>query len=493
MTLPGLAERYEVIRVLGEGGMGVVYLALQKKLNRYVAIKSIAPYLAREPQIRERFASEAAVLARLNHPNIVTLYDYIEEDGALYLIMEYVEGQPLAQKLQQGPLSLEEVRHYFKQVLEAFAYAHQQGIVHRDIKPANLMITSDRRVKILDFGVARLLQTDHSLTRTGMRIGTLMYMSPEQIKGERELDARSDIYSLGVVLYEMLTGQPPYPPDISEFHLSLRIVQEPLFDLARPPATLPPALGEIILKATEKQPTYRYPSCEAFLADFEAAFSGGGAAETQRPVGKTASTSTLAGQPASPQPAQKTRWRIIALLLVVGAGVGLGAFGFWHFSKGKVQSEPFPSAVPETLLTAVPPPLQVSAAPKPLLPASPPKPSPAPPTRLAKESKEDRATASPPPNTPPPAKPLLQVEVRELSRTLIPSRTKAKLFLRNTGEAAATEVQIVLHLFDKAGALRQTDTITIKQIGPQEEQMRVLEYSTSKIHTIRAEILHYQP
>ncbi|MCS7162985.1 MAG: serine/threonine protein kinase [Bacteroidia bacterium] len=491
MTLPGLAERYEVVRVLGEGGMGVVYLALQKKLNRYVAIKSIAPYLAREPQIRERFASEAAVLARLNHPNIVTLYDYIEEEGALYLIMEYVEGQPLAQKLQQGPLSLEEVRHYFKQVLEAFAYAHRQGIVHRDIKPANLMITSDRRVKILDFGVARLLQTDHSLTRTGMRIGTLMYMSPEQIKGERELDARSDIYSLGVVLYEMLVGQPPYPPDISEFHLSLRIVQEPLFDLAHPPATLPSALGEIILKATEKQPAYRYPSCEAFLADFEAAFREVGEAEGQRSPEKAASSSsTSVEQPAFPQPARKSKWPIITLLLVVGAGIGLGAFGFWRFSKGKVEPASSPAVMPETLLTAVPPPIRVSPASKALPPASPPKPVPAPPSQPRKEVV---VAASPPPTPPPSPKPLLQVEVGELSRTLIPSRTKAKLFLRNTGEGVATNIQILLHLFDKAGALRQTDTITIRQIGPQEEQMRVLEYSTSKIHAIRAEILHYQP
>ncbi|MCS7152765.1 MAG: serine/threonine protein kinase, partial [Bacteroidia bacterium] len=193
MTLHGLEGKYEVVRPLGEGGMGVVYLAIQKPIDRKVAIKSIAPYLARDPSIRERFAAEAAVLARLNHPNIVTLYDYIEGENALYLVMEYVEGQSLSELLRGGPLPIELVRKYFSQVLEAFSYAHEQGVVHRDIKPANIMVTAEGRVKILDFGVARLLQTDHSLTRTGMRLGTLMYMSPEQIRGEKNIDHRSDI------------------------------------------------------------------------------------------------------------------------------------------------------------------------------------------------------------------------------------------------------------------------------------------------------------
>ncbi len=271
MQIPYI-ERYEILQTLGQGGMGVVYLARQKKLDRLVAIKAISPYLAQEPEIRERFAAEASVLARLSHPNIVTLYDYIEEPDALYLVMEYVEGKPLSEILKAGPLPLESIRKYFYQILDAFTYAHGRGVIHRDIKPSNIIITPEGQVKILDFGVAKILSADHSQTRTGMRLGTLMYMSPEQVKGEKNIDARSDIYSLGVVLFEMLTGRPPYDPDLGEFEMSLRIVREPLFDLSHPPAEIPQKILEIILQATEKSPDYRFSSCKDFKESLEKVF-----------------------------------------------------------------------------------------------------------------------------------------------------------------------------------------------------------------------------
>ncbi|MCS7189776.1 MAG: serine/threonine protein kinase, partial [Bacteroidia bacterium] len=338
MSLPGIGDKYEVLRTLGEGGMGVVYLAIQKPLERKVAIKSITPYLARDPAIRERFAGEASVLARLNHPGIVTLYDYIEEKDALYLVMEYVQGEPLSEILKRGPIPSELVERYFVQVLEAFQYAHGQGIVHRDIKPANIMITPEGRVKILDFGVARLLQTDHSVTRTGMRLGTLLYMSPEQIKGEKNIDHRSDIYSLGVVLYEMLTGRPPYPLDMGEFDLSLKIVKEPLFDLSTPPQTISMPLAEVILKATEKEPSYRYADCEAFLQDFRKAISG--EALTTSSVSST-HPSQLAPSPS--QSPKRRRWMLWVLVGLIPLLIGVGWWISDIDSSEKIDKMPLAS------------------------------------------------------------------------------------------------------------------------------------------------------
>jgi serine/threonine protein kinase len=313
MQVPYL-ERYEILQTLGQGGMGVVYLARQKKLDRLVAIKAISPYLAQEPEVRERFAAEASVLARLSHPNIVTLYDYIEEPDALYLVMEYVEGKPLSEILKAGPLPLESIRKYFTQILDAFAYAHSKGVIHRDIKPSNIIITSQGQVKILDFGVAKILSSDHSQTRTGMRLGTLMYMSPEQVKGEKTLDARSDIYSLGVVLFEMLTGKPPYDPELGEFEISLRIVREPLFDLSHPPANIPQKILEVILHATEKNPEHRFSSCAEFREALEGAFQEG----ISSPIPPMEVT------PALPAPASKDRKKF---WIKIGGGIAVFILG----------------------------------------------------------------------------------------------------------------------------------------------------------------------
>lgn len=496
MRLAGLEDKYEIIRSLGEGGMGIVYLALQRRIDRKVAIKSIAPYLARDPAVRERFATEAAVLARLNHPNIVTLYDYIEEENALYLIMEYVEGQPLSELLTAGPLPPDLIERYFAQILQAFAYAHEQGIIHRDIKPANIMITPGGRVKILDFGVARLLQTDHTLTRTGMRLGTLLYMSPEQVKGEKDITFRSDIYSLGVVLYEMLTGKPPYSTDLSEFDLSLKIVKEPLFDLSRPPAEIPARLVEVILKATEKDPAYRYPSCEVFLTEFEAAFHG---QAPSAPPTQVISPSSKAARRRWPL------WAGLITLLLMGAG----GFLWWYLQGLPPSTAPtspadtLPSVDTLTLLsspaewnhgdtaTNPPPPTSTSSA-----PPSSPSPSSSRPKANPKKSttpsapKERPSTPieTQPPSPSLPSYPTLHSEIRDFRRTSI-LQTKATLVVENTSAIEASSVRVIIHLLDKEGDRKRTDTLVLPSIGPHSTLTKPLQYMVPGVHGMKAEIV----
>lgn len=258
---------YEINSLLGEGGMGSVYLATHRQLGRKVAIKALNPSLVRNPLIRARFKNEAATLSALHHPHIVILYDYLEEDDALYLVMEYVDGKPLDEYIRtvSGPVPEAKAIPLFAQVLDGFSYAHEQGIIHRDVKPANLMITPQQRMKILDFGIAKLVSHNNlTLTKTGTKMGTVLYMSPEQVKGE-PVDHRSDIYSLGVTLFQMLTGRGPYEEvEASEFVVYGKIVNEPL------PAArgIYPGVSErmeaVLNKATAKLPANRFQSCQEF-------------------------------------------------------------------------------------------------------------------------------------------------------------------------------------------------------------------------------------
>src|SRR5262245_23119608 len=204
--------QYRIERLLGRGGMGAVYLAHELALDRDVAIKVLPPEQAGAPQLRDRFRREARTAARLNHPNIVPLHTFGEVNGLVYFVMGYIAGESLASRLSRtGPLTSEESRELLTELADALAYAHRNGVVHRDIKPDNILIDAETgSPRLTDFGIAKASFTDAHLTTTGQLIGTPAYMSPEQALGSADVDARSDIYSLGIVAYQMVSGRLPF-------------------------------------------------------------------------------------------------------------------------------------------------------------------------------------------------------------------------------------------------------------------------------------------
>jgi serine/threonine protein kinase len=222
--------KYILTRVIGEGGMACVYEGLHEKLGTRVAIKVLNPILARNAQLRQRFENEANFMASLNHPNITRVLDLEEQDGTIAIVMELLEGEDLDERVKRlGPLSAEEIKPLFDQVLNAFEYAHSKGIVHRDIKPANIFVDASNQVKILDFGIAKIFGTGNEMTQTGTQMGTPVYMSPEQVKGDKSIDHRSDIYSLGVTLYFLLSAKVPYESsEDSSYEIFTKIVNEPI-------------------------------------------------------------------------------------------------------------------------------------------------------------------------------------------------------------------------------------------------------------------------
>jgi len=222
---------YKIVKKLGEGGMGTVYLAEDTMLERKVALKVLNPLFTKESQFTERFRHEAKVQASLIHPNIVTLHNYFREGENYCMVMENVEGVTLKHLISNiGPMPERRAIRILNQLLEAVGFAHKEGIIHRDIKPSNILMSKDDNVKILDFGIAKILQ-DKGLTKTGTKMGTVYYMSPEQIKAAKDIDHRTDIYSLGITFYEMLSGRVPFNVDTdSDFEIMNEIVSSELKD-----------------------------------------------------------------------------------------------------------------------------------------------------------------------------------------------------------------------------------------------------------------------
>ena len=250
-----LLRNWKMVRLLGKGGMSEVYL-VQDNLGRPYALKILSARLTGEESFRERFKVEAQIMASLNHPNIIALHSYFEEQGNYCLVMEYMEGGSLKELIRRtGPIPEELALPVFQQIAEALAYAHSQGIIHRDIKPSNIMISADGQYKLGDFGIARMQETE-GLTKTGSRMGTLIYMSPEQINDSKHMDTKTDVYSLGVTLYEMLTGRAPYNETTeSDFRIMEKIVHQDLPD----PRTVYPHISQSTLDLL-KLATCRDPS-----------------------------------------------------------------------------------------------------------------------------------------------------------------------------------------------------------------------------------------
>src|SRR5579864_3340964 len=268
-----LIAHYRVVSRLGQGGMGIVYLADDTRLDRRVALKVLPPDVAADPERMHRFVQEAKLASALTHPNVAYIHE-IGQDGELwFLAMEYVEGEPLSVRIQEGPLKIADILRIGIQVADALDAAHSKGIIHRDIKPANLMLTPRSHVKVLDFGLAKLENPPRSnqetqlLTSAGLVLGTVEYMSPEQALG-RDVDHRADIFSLGVVLYEMATGRLPFAGSNAPETMA-RILQSQPDAMARFNYEIPEELERVVRKCLEKERERRYQSARDLLVDLK--------------------------------------------------------------------------------------------------------------------------------------------------------------------------------------------------------------------------------
>jgi serine/threonine protein kinase len=328
-----LAGRYRVEALLGSGGMAQVYRGTDMVLSRSVAIKVLSSDYSRDPAFVERFRREARAAARLNHPTVVSVYDTGSDDGVHFIVMEFVSGRTLAQILAaEGPLLPERAAAISARVAEALSFAHEAGLVHRDVKPGNVMLTDRGDVKVMDFGIARAASgPGQAITETTSILGTAAYLSPEQAEG-KPVDPRSDIYSLGVVLYELLTGQPPFSGPSPVAVAYKHVMEEPV-----PPSAVrsgvPSALEAIAMRALAKDPSRRYASADLMRADLEAAAGGG----TESPVpvpdterqgrDRTETLPPVVPPPTRQPPSRRRVWPFVLVALAVAAVVALIVVG----------------------------------------------------------------------------------------------------------------------------------------------------------------------
>jgi serine/threonine-protein kinase len=315
-----LAAHYELDCEIGRGGMGIVYRARDRRLKRTVAIKVLPPELAFRSEIRSRFLREAETAAQLSHPNIVPIYTVDEQEQLVFFVMAYVAGDNLAKRLhERGVLTIDETRRILRDVADALAYAHERGVVHRDIKPDNILLdASTGRPMVTDFGIARAMDStgDSRLTATGMAIGTPAYMSPEQAAGEREIDGRSDLYSLGILGYQMLTGEPPFTASSTPAMLVKHISERPV-PVEQRRADVPTDLGRSIMMLLEKEPQNRFPNATALVAALDSR-------STPAPRVAAPSMSSPSARPAEP-PTASSPPPGMSSAAMNGGGVGYAA------------------------------------------------------------------------------------------------------------------------------------------------------------------------
>ncbi|MGD2215431.1 MAG: serine/threonine-protein kinase [Gemmatimonadales bacterium] len=317
------AGEFKIIRELGRGGMGRVYLAHELALERRVALKVLPPYLSEQSEVVERFQREARTAGKLNHPNIVAVFQVSERGGLHFFTMPYVAGPSLRQILKQTPqLSVELCRRYLREAADALAFAHGRGVVHRDIKPENMLLEGSRdgRLLLTDFGIAKALGSATTLTRPGDMMGTPYFMSPEQCEGAELIDGRSDQYSLGLVAYEMLAGRFPFSSDslAGIVYKHLHEYPQPLDEVR---ADIPADLCEVIERAIRKNPDERFPNMEAMLEALGRASPGKAAAR------RDAAAPALQSQ-------RRSRGRWLAAASLVAVATVVGGFALWQGSTG---------------------------------------------------------------------------------------------------------------------------------------------------------------
>jgi serine/threonine protein kinase len=322
------AQSYAVEREVGQGGMATVYLARDLKHGRQVALKVLRPELA-AAMGGDRFPREIQIVAQLSHPHILPLHDSGEMGGFLFYVMPFVEGESLRQKLERdGRLSMAQAIRILREVTDALAYAHERGIVHRDIKPDNVML-SGRHALVTDFGVAKAVSAagGEKLTTVGLALGTPAYMSPEQAMGETDLDHRSDIYAVGALAYEMLTGEPPFDRATAQAILSAQVLDAPE-DVTARRSNVPPVLGELIMRCLQKEKADRWQTAEEMLPFLETAAtpSGGMTPTDTRPI-----KATLVG---------KRRSRRMLIGSVAAALVAVTGIGGWLTLSGGTTPGP---------------------------------------------------------------------------------------------------------------------------------------------------------
>ncbi|MFL5505387.1 MAG: protein kinase domain-containing protein, partial [Gemmatimonadales bacterium] len=328
-----LAGRYKIERVLGEGGMATVYLAEDARHKRKVAVKVMRPELA-ATMGADRFLREVEIAARLQHPHILPLYDSGQSDGLLYYVMPLVEGESLRERLvRDGKLPAEEALRLAREIAEALAYAHKRGIVHRDIKPANILLNEGHAL-VADFGIARAVEDGggESLTKTGLAVGTPQYMSPEQATGEKDVDGRADVYATGAVLYEMLSGEPPFTGANARAVLTRSLTEMPKA-LSEVRSGLTGEVDTVVMRALAKSAGERHGTTEAFVAALESARQSIISRSGQVPV--AAPPTQMLQQPAAKGPftlrnvafaavAALALWAVSATFLATRGGTAAG-------------------------------------------------------------------------------------------------------------------------------------------------------------------------
>ncbi|MBM4402878.1 MAG: protein kinase [Candidatus Cloacimonetes bacterium] len=261
-----MVQGYKVLSLLGKGGMGEVYKGTDEQLGREVAIKALSPSLTQDSSFVNRFRKEAQVQAKLIHPNIVSLFALVEEFGTYYMIMEYAGGRTLREIIRStGPIPEQRAIQILTQILNALQFAHECSIIHRDIKPTNIILDTNDRVKILDFGIAKIVG-EKGMTATGQNVGTVIYMSPEQIKTPREVDHRTDIYSLGVTFFEMLSGRVPYNINTdSDFAIMNEVVNQPIPDPRQYYPHISDQTVAVLFRMLDKNPAARFGTCSEVM------------------------------------------------------------------------------------------------------------------------------------------------------------------------------------------------------------------------------------